>query len=156
MRGNRSCGSCTVCCVEPAVVELNKPCGVACQNLAPGGGPNACMIYEQRPKSCATFRCAWLCDEGMPDKFRPDRCGIMLVGRPGKLLQVWDFGAEWEGSQLHEFISRFDHGYRVEVQGRPKEVEIIDQQSTRHPMVSGSGEIGLKYTVTLPKGNSDG
>lgn len=77
----------------------------------------------------------------------------MLVGRAGGVIQVWEIGAKWEGSRLQGWISRIAHSFKFETMRRPEdepEVEIIDQQNMRH--AQGKAEIGLKYTITLPKG----
>lgn len=77
----------------------------------------------------------------------------MLVGRPNHLVQVWEISEKWEGSRLQGFVSKFEHGQQIKVMRRPEdepEVEIIDQQNMRH--AQGKAEIGLKYTITLPKG----
>lgn len=74
----RSCGECTACCValtieEPPIEkEANEPCRFLCQD---GGG---CGIYTKRPKLCRGFACLWLSTDGIPEAFRPDRCGLML------------------------------------------------------------------------------
>ena len=76
----RECGECTACCEgwlpdESLDMYPGQPCS-HCQ----GAG---CAIYETRPeRPCRTFRCAWLEDEALPEKMRPDRCGaIVLSGR---------------------------------------------------------------------------
>lgn len=73
----RSCGTCDVCCTAMQVPELRKDDHVRCEHLAQKG----CGIYETRPQSCRAFRCVWLHEPGViPGEYRPDRCGVMLVG----------------------------------------------------------------------------
>lgn len=76
----RRCGSCAVCCTHlpiPAgqVSVEPKPAGVACAHLCPTG----CAVYSRRPQMCADFRCAWLGDPSWPDRWRPDRCGLLCL-----------------------------------------------------------------------------
>lgn len=74
----RSCGGCSVCCVQAKVVELNKPRGVACPHQCPTG----CAIYQiGRPQACEVYSCAW--HSGHGDQWsRPDVSGVF-----GEVLQ---------------------------------------------------------------------
>ena len=114
----KSCGSCNACCVAPDIEGL-KPAWSACPHLCQGH--KGCAIYSDRPAKCQTFSCGWRDSPNMPSRFRPDRCGIMLVGRPPHNLQAWELAAEWEGSRLEQWLSRFDDGYPVNVISRTKE-----------------------------------
>lgn len=81
----RECGGCTVCCYIGGVPELKKPPHHACPHVTAKG----CGIYGQkiRPKTCNTFRCAWLRGIGSEDD-RPDKSGVMLAthGTPRGLV----------------------------------------------------------------------
>ena len=74
----RSCGGCTACCDELAVVGdgTKKPPGVRCVNCTPGFG---CGIYESRPQPCRNFHCLWLSLDGLDDSWRPDNSKIMFM-----------------------------------------------------------------------------
>jgi Fe-S-cluster containining protein len=100
----RSCGGCTVCCVVPSISEIGKPKGKACPNL--GKAPHACTIYKDRPLTCRTFQCGWITNEDLPSRFRPDRCGFMLVGRQGGKIQVWELeDTPYKGSRFERAVS---------------------------------------------------
>lgn len=42
----------------------------------------------------------------MPEEFRPDRCGIMLVGRKTEpvTIEVWEVDVPYEGSDLQRWV----------------------------------------------------
>lgn len=70
----RKCGSCHVCCVIPHQPEIDKKAGVRCPNLDTCG---KCEIYDERPKLCRQYQCAWL--EGAGKKAdRPDKSGVLV------------------------------------------------------------------------------
>jgi len=75
---DRSCGSCTVCCVTLGVPELDNPPGAPCPHLVPhpdaGGG---CGIHAERPGGCRVYACAWKLGL-LGDDERPDRIGGLL------------------------------------------------------------------------------
>ena len=66
----RECGSCDICCTVIAVPELNKPKYEQCRHVCSAG----CGIYEERPKDCRSWKCAWLSgmflEEERPDKIK--------------------------------------------------------------------------------------
>lgn len=102
----RPCGQCTACCVAPSVEEIAKPCWEKCVHL--GSAPKACGIYEDRPKACRKFNCAWRTSPHLPSRFRPDRCGFVLVGLEQGGLAVWELDdREWEGSRFQRHISHY-------------------------------------------------
>jgi SEC-C motif-containing protein len=76
----RRCGTCTACCDGWVVGTIEghemKP-GVPCHFR----GDGCCTIYERRPENpCRTFVCGWLAPNSpLPDAFRPDRLGVMIV-----------------------------------------------------------------------------
>ena len=74
----RHCGSCTACC-EGWITSTNirmSP-GSPCAHCTSGG----CAIYTERPENpCRTFECGWLREGSpLPDHFRPDQCGAIVV-----------------------------------------------------------------------------
>ena len=77
---NRTCDGCNMCCYIPGINEptLQKKEWVMCHNCDVGVG---CKIYEQRPKPCRTFNCAWLMGE-FPDEWRPDKVGFYAEIEP--------------------------------------------------------------------------
>lgn len=74
MARKRECGLCTLCCTALGVEDLDKPAGVPCVHLTPGG----CGIYEDRPEQCRRFECDWLRGNGDRD-LRPDRIGAVIT-----------------------------------------------------------------------------
>lgn len=95
----RECGDCTICCTFARVPEFNKPERVTCTKCA-----SSCTIYNTRPKSCATFECAWLQGK-MSDDDRPDKIGIMVEDYDKFIFAMCD-GDEWKTSKsLNSFIA---------------------------------------------------
>lgn len=74
MTAPRVCGDCTICCRFFGVPEIAKPVGSWCAHCTSAG----CGIHSTRPQSCRNFECFWLMDDGFPEAFRPDRCGIVM------------------------------------------------------------------------------
>lgn len=70
----RQCGSCALCCKVLEVTDLGKPIDTACKHIMSGGG---CEIYEQRPRQCRSFTCAWL-QGHFDDDWFPEKAGIVL------------------------------------------------------------------------------
>lgn len=73
----RSCGSCTACCKDLAILEegLKKVPGVDCQHCIQGKG---CGIYETRGTTCRTYNCMWRSLPNLDDSWRPDLSGILI------------------------------------------------------------------------------
>lgn len=102
----RECGACTLCCLVPAVPELQKPTNTACEFCT-----THCTIYKDRPRSCKDFDCAWLrgaLDEDMrPDKSHivieilPDPSVVMCLVEPG-----YEHALDSLTSRLSEFTER--------------------------------------------------
>jgi len=84
---DRVCGSCVSCCSFFTIAELNKPAGSLCRHSRSGGG---CDIYDERPRACRIFFCAWRCWNEVPEDWRPDKTGFVLGGRlmPRRFLSV--------------------------------------------------------------------
>jgi hypothetical protein len=84
----RTCGPCRECCIAyPLLPNMNywpegKKAYVPCSHLCEGG----CGIYhhQDRPYVCVDFMCLWL-ESGLGDeRWRPDRCGVIVT--PCRLL----------------------------------------------------------------------
>lgn len=92
----RRCGSCTLCCRLPPVLELEKAAGVRCKHQRTGKG---CSIYRARPMGCRAWSCLWLIDPRTETLRRPDRSGYVLdclpdyvtlpSGRKLEVVQIW-------------------------------------------------------------------
>lgn len=55
---------------------LDKPAGVACRLLGPGG----CTVHGLgMPEVCSRYACWWLEHEGLPEEARPDRAGMVVT-----------------------------------------------------------------------------
>ena len=72
----RSCGSCSLCCKLLSVPEFDKPGNVWCPHAKRDTG--GCAIYLTRPNGCRRFMCNWLKDSALDDKWKPDRCSIIV------------------------------------------------------------------------------
>ncbi len=98
----RKCGACQLCCVLPAIKELNKPANVPCQHLTEKG----CGIYATRPDGCRKFECHWL--GGVGDE-RPD-----VVGAYTARIHDGDGWGDGTGIMVHQDPNRF--GRHVQLQ----------------------------------------
>lgn len=76
----RGCDGCTFCCKIMGVKELDKPVNKWCPECTIGKG---CNIYNDRPRECQEFICAWLTRADIPLELRPDKCHVMFTGRQG-------------------------------------------------------------------------
>ncbi|MGF7169538.1 hypothetical protein FHS91_001207 [Sphingobium xanthum] len=72
----RDCGDCTECCHTASIESptLTKPNGVSCPHVCATG----CGIYAARPDPCSDWYCAWRLSDTLDDRWRPDRCGILV------------------------------------------------------------------------------
>ncbi len=79
---NRKCGTCTKCCEGYLIANVlgqeignGKPCIF----VEIGKG---CKEYSKRPKDpCKIFNCGWLDSEEIPEKFKPDKTGVIITFR---------------------------------------------------------------------------
>jgi len=71
-----------MCCEYLDIREVPSPPGQMCKHCNKG-----CTIYEKRHESCRGFKCLWLAEPQIPERFRPDRCG-MLFERPGDIAYI--------------------------------------------------------------------
>lgn len=113
----RTCGRCSECCYAPEVSAFAKPMWKSCAHRCKGalGG---CAIYKERPEECRTFSCLWLDNEQVPAKLRPDRSGLMVVGRPGNVVQVWEIRSKYDGSFWQRLLEAYD--FEVQVMEKPR------------------------------------
>jgi uncharacterized protein len=80
---NNTCGECTVCCTLSVVKELNKSAGETCKHCISKVG---CGIYEERPKDCIDFECAYL-ESGTDNiSLRPDKCNVMFFKKSDRIF----------------------------------------------------------------------
>lgn len=105
----RSCGGCTKCCqgyVKGEVKGIRFYRGRPCHFLKSEG----CSIYEERPKMCKDFNCAWLDDkEGiLPEWLYPMTSHVMIVRReyaPNRdFLQIYEAGKTLDVKVLSWFV----------------------------------------------------
>jgi hypothetical protein len=75
---DRSCGSCTVCCIVPPVRSpaFSKQSNTKCMHCIESVG---CSIYLFRPQVCHDWLCGWRSLPFLDDRWRPDRCGLLVV-----------------------------------------------------------------------------
>lgn len=76
---NKSCGTCTKCCegwLTATIDGYQMYPGQACYFLEQGVG---CKRYETRPVyPCKKFVCTWLDMKDIPDKWKPENCGVIM------------------------------------------------------------------------------
>jgi len=82
----RSCGTCNACCTVMGIPEIDKEPHSRCPSLTNRPrSTKGCTIYDDRPKSCSVFRCAWL--EGLGSKTeRPDLIGAVFIRAADRAL----------------------------------------------------------------------
>jgi hypothetical protein len=71
----RRCGECSLCCRLLDVKEL-KPTGQWCPHCQPGQG--GCTIYQNRPRVCRDYACAWLINSDLDDSWYPAHSRIIV------------------------------------------------------------------------------
>lgn len=96
------CGECTACCHIVPVKEIDVRAWQGCPHECATG----CSIYAARPTSCKIWNCQWLAEPGWDDKYRPDRCGVVVDVLPdtmgvrneetGEIVELpcWQFWVE--------------------------------------------------------------
>lgn len=73
----RECGECSECCITFSIEDekLNKAAGWKCKHL----GCKGCKIYDDKPKTCNDFLCAWKDEDGvLSEDERPDKVGAIF------------------------------------------------------------------------------
>jgi hypothetical protein len=101
----RTCGTCNVCCIIPAIdePELQKQSSVPCVNCGEHG---SCKIYQSRPDVCREYYCYWRYKTNLDEAWRPDRSGVFinaleepapddLLGPPIELRILWPQALTW-------------------------------------------------------------
>ena len=106
----RECGECTVCCVYPRIAELGKDGMRHCVHVIadeeeiPGERVcftgKGCNAYDDRPKVCRDYKCAWIRGCGGDDD-RPDKCGVLIdrgkgIGNAVEVKPLWPNAANEE------------------------------------------------------------
>lgn len=85
---NRKCGDCTKCCEGYLLGEAKGKSfykGKPCHFVAIGKG---CTIYRERPVNpCASYKCAWLTDENLPEWFKPNEINAIVDVRTVNNIQ---------------------------------------------------------------------
>ena len=79
----RECETCTKCCegwllgdVRGHEMYPGKPCFFLEIGI---GKPSKCGDYENRPeKPCKKYNCFWVAEDIVPDKFKPEICGVIM------------------------------------------------------------------------------
>lgn len=80
-RGDRRCGTCTLCCKLLPVRELNKGANERCKFQRHGQG---CLVYHSPslPTSCKLWSCRWLLEQDTAELSRPDRSHYVVDVMP--------------------------------------------------------------------------
>ena len=127
----KNCGACMMCCIVLEIEELEKPAGPACPNCVNPG----CKIYPERPQVCRDFECEWLTSRSLPQNFRPDLIGTILMedSETGEYRAVCDPAApmDWRRPLL------FSHLVATARSGRT----VVARAGLKAWRVYGSGEI---------------
>lgn len=71
----RQCGDCQLCCKVMPIKDIDKPALKKCKHQKFNKG---CAIYQQRPKSCRLWECAWLSGKLPSNCRRPDKVGYVV------------------------------------------------------------------------------
>ena len=130
------CGECTLCCDSLYIPELKKQAGTLCSNCELTKG---CKIYNNRPKSCREFKCAYLQMEKVHIDLRPDKCGVIFEMLSdniflGTLHSDHEFSDVAKG-QINAFrkqgfsvvLSRKDEKLKFYVSEKHNKEEILDE-----------------------------
>jgi hypothetical protein len=76
----RECGTCTKCCEGWLTANIrghNMFPGKPCFFVEIGKG---CKDYKNRPdEPCKSFECGWITIDEMPEEFKPEQSGVILV-----------------------------------------------------------------------------
>lgn len=99
------CGECNACCSLFPIKEINKEVNSLCKYW-----DNGCTIYDDRPKPCRDYECGYLQGKNVPEKLRPDNCGIVFTKRSdrifsGALIPTVDV-TEYAKGQVHSFAKQ--------------------------------------------------
>ena len=106
----RSCDGCTACCEGWLSAEaLGKRFfpGQPCHWM----GCSGCTVYEDRPKVCSDFQCAWKDTHFLPEWFKPSQSNVICLWRTWK--QYEDCTPEDRGGV---YLSVSEMGERISAQ----------------------------------------
>lgn len=125
----RECGECKVCCKLPSIKELDKPAFKWCDNCNLSGKTEGCRIYEDRPDDCYKFACLWIENPHLPEKYRPDKCRVMLTC-PDDLensIIAWEVVPGAAEKKVMQPIYRFliSRGWRLWVRKDQENTELV-------------------------------
>ena len=115
---DRSCGTCTLCCVLPDIDELDKPANHVCRHCVVDTG---CLAYADRPLTCRDFLCLWRTDASLDDHWHPERSHMMVYRQGAQITVLVDprFSESWQAEPylgvLRSWaeVAREDNGYLV-------------------------------------------
>lgn len=91
----RPCGTCYACCIwlgidakaEQNKVAVRKFPGQTCTKLDGTNPICRCSVYDNRPKACERYNCAW--KSGFTtDLDRPDKAGMLCTVYPGETTDM--------------------------------------------------------------------
>ena len=106
----RNCDGCTACCQGWLSAEaLGKRFfpGQPCHWM----GCSGCTVYEDRPKVCSDFQCAWKDTHFLPEWFKPSQSNVICLWRTWK--QYEDCTPEDRGGV---YLSVSEMGERISAQ----------------------------------------
>jgi hypothetical protein len=115
-----SCGSCAECCRLLEIEEIAKPWNSPCRHAREGVAGGCCSIYENRPASCAAFRCLYLASQTRSDpaerldvSLRPDRTHVVFYRNGTEIDRSVVFAhvdpgvpLAWQDGAVHSEIMR--------------------------------------------------
>ncbi len=79
------CNGCTLCCKLFQIEWMNSPAGEYCRECESGV---RCKIYNNAPKECLEFYCAYNQMERVSINLRPDKCGVIFY-RMDDIMMGW-------------------------------------------------------------------
>tara|TARA_R110002096_G_scaffold159345_2_gene325166 strand:- start:1164 stop:1859 length:696 start_codon:yes stop_codon:yes gene_type:complete len=132
VKKEKTCGTCTACCIVLGVEELGKPYSAPCGHLCGQG----CGIYRKRPRSCREYQCLWLADHIKGgEEFRPDNLGVL-------------FNYELKNGRLELGVYEIEHG----AADKPIVLQLIEERRQNYGIdyvvIYGVGAIvGTNYPI---------
>jgi hypothetical protein len=143
------CNGCTLCCLLTDLPILEKPAGVMCKHCT----SNECGIYQDRPKACRDFLCAYR-TEDMPDAMHPNNCHIMLEKVDGCDTYVGTVDPKYRGAWVSEAVNEFvdekvKQGISVVIVGDKKYIKSpdgIEQKDVINELAKAYGQWQLQHT----------
>jgi hypothetical protein len=77
------CDGCTLCCELLDIPWMDSPVGEYCKHCEIGKG---CGIYDNAPKDCLDYQCAYNQMDNVSLNLRPDKCGVIFEKISDKLF----------------------------------------------------------------------